>query len=172
MADNHVEESNNNHLAEPSGESTTRPVDATLAEPQTPPTPQVDASLPERSPADEPASLSRLSPGAIFFGVLVTAGLIGFVLLARITVHPFDQINHRMRVIDVWRRLRKHLPDVAHPTMLGIVFDISMILIVVGSIACIWLALMATDEPPELPNSPMPPDPIAPVELHPSESGQ
>lgn len=95
-------------------------------------------------PSDGPASLSRLTPGAIFFGTLVSLGMVGFVLLARVTVHPSDQINRKMRVIDVWNRLRNHLPDVAHPTILGIVYDISIALVVVGSLACIWLALMAT----------------------------
>jgi hypothetical protein len=96
--------------------------------------------------SDGPASLSRLTPGAIFFGTLVSLGLVAFVLLARVTVHPFDQINRKMRVIDVWDRLRNHLPDVAHPTILGIVYDVSIALVVIGSLACIWLALMATTD--------------------------
>jgi hypothetical protein len=95
-------------------------------------------------PSDGPASFSRLTPGAVFFGTLVSLGLIGFVLLARVTVHPFDKVDRKMRVIDVWDRLRNHLPDVAHPTILGILYDISIALVVVGSLACIWLALMAT----------------------------
>jgi hypothetical protein len=99
--------------------------------------------------SDGPASLSRLTPGAIFFGTLVSLGLVGFVLLARVTVHfndqvTFEHVSRKMRVIDVWDRLRNHLPDVAHPTILGIVYDISIALVVVGSLACIWLALMAT----------------------------
>jgi hypothetical protein len=96
--------------------------------------------------SDGPASLSRLTPGAILFGALVSLGLVGFVFLARVTVHPFDQINRKMRVIDVWDRLRNHLPDVAHPTILGIVYDVSIALVVIGSLACIWLALMATTD--------------------------
>jgi hypothetical protein len=96
--------------------------------------------------SEGPASLSRLTPGAIFFGALVSLGLIGFVLFARVTVHPFDQVNRKMRVIDVWDRLRNNLPDVAHPTILGIVYDISIALVVIGSLACIWLALMATSD--------------------------
>ncbi len=95
------------------------------------------------------ASLSRLTPSAIFFGILVTVGLAAFVLLVRLTVHPFDQIDRKMRVIDVWRRLRNDLPDVAHPTILGIIFDVSMVLIVIGTFGCIWLALMATNDQPE-----------------------
>jgi hypothetical protein len=97
-------------------------------------------------PSEGPASLSRLTPGAIFFGTLVSLSLVAFVLLARVTVHPFDKVDRKMRVIDVWDRLRNHLPDVAHPTILGIVYDISIALVVVGSLACIWLALMATTD--------------------------
>jgi hypothetical protein len=105
----------------------------------------------ETTKATDSASLSRLSPGAVFFGIVVTLGLAAFVMLARLTVHPFDQIDRKMKVIDVWRRLRNDLPDVAHPTILGIIFDVSMALIVIGTFACIWLALMATNDQPNAP---------------------
>jgi hypothetical protein len=95
------------------------------------------------TPAVESEGHARLTPGAIFFGALVSLGFLGFVLLARVTVHPFDKIDRRMRVLDVWQRLRNHLPDVAHPTLLRVVFDVSIILIIVGSLACVWLALLA-----------------------------
>jgi hypothetical protein len=100
-------------------------------------------SRPEEIGAENEARAS-LSLGAVIFGALLTLGFIGFVLLAKVTVHPSDGIDRRMRVIDVWRRLRNHLPEVAHPTLLRTAFDISMILIVAGSFACIWLALLAT----------------------------
>lgn len=117
--------------------------------PSAPPEQADDVEFSETSvtPANDSASFSRLTPGAILFGALVSVGLIAFVLLARVTVHPFDQVDRNMRVIDVWRRLRHHLPDVAHPTLLGIVYDLSIALMVVGSLACIWLALMATNRP-------------------------
>jgi hypothetical protein len=95
------------------------------------------------TPADRQGDQARLSPGAIFFGVAVSLGFLAFMLLARVTVHPFDEIDRRMRVLDVWTRLYNHLPEVAHPTLLKIIFDISLIMIVVGSFACIWLALLA-----------------------------
>jgi hypothetical protein len=94
---------------------------------------------------EETQTREGLSPGAIFFGVLVTLGFIAFVLLARVTVHPFDQVDRRMRVLDVWQRLRNHLPEVAHPTLLRVIFDVSIIMIVVGSLACVWLALLAAN---------------------------
>jgi hypothetical protein len=96
----------------------------------------------------------------------VSLGFLAFVLLAKVTVHPFDKVDRRMRVLDVWTRLRNHLPEVAHPTLLKVVFDVSIILIVVGSLACVWIALLAVDakdptsgadtapsaEPPALPS--------------------
>jgi hypothetical protein len=150
MTDNNAENpqlngKTNDQIAEAAGSSDdtgeTEPIELVEPSPQEP-----DAIKPTDS-----ASLSRLTPSAIFFGILVTVGLAAFVLLARLTVHPFDQIDRKMRVIDVWRRLHNDLPDVAHPTVLGIIFDVSMVLIVIGTFACIWLALMATNDQPEAP---------------------
>jgi hypothetical protein len=98
------------------------------------------------TPAVEREHRAGLSPGAIFFGALVSLGFLAFVLLAKVTVHPFDKIDRRMRVLDVWTRLHNHLPEVAHPKLLEVIFDVSIILIVVGSLACIWIALLAVED--------------------------
>jgi hypothetical protein len=115
--------------------------DSEMVEPQLPVGPSPGTEM--KPPADGQGDQARLSPGAIFFGVVVSLGFLAFMLLARVTVHPFDKIDRRMRVLDVWTRLYNHLPEVAHPTLLKVIFDISIIMIVVGSFACIWLALLA-----------------------------
>jgi len=117
------------------------PPDAEIEEPQLPVRPLPGTEM--KPPTGEQGDQARLSPGAIFFGVVVSLGFLSFVLLARVTVHPFDKIDRRMRVLDVWTRLHNHLPEVAHPTLLKVIFDVSIIMIVVGSFACIWLALLA-----------------------------
>jgi hypothetical protein len=109
------------------------------------PSAESSATTEEARQAVEPDSSAKLSPGAIFFGLLVTLGFVAFVLLAKVTVHPFDKVDRRMKVLDVWTRLRNHLPEVAHPTMLRLIFDVSIIMIVVGSLACVWIALLAAD---------------------------
>jgi hypothetical protein len=109
------------------------------------PTPEIEVA----KEIDETETRASLSPGAIFFGVIVSLGFIAFVLLARVTVHYQDElgdkIDRRMRVLDVWQRLHNHLPEVAHPTLLRVVFDVSIIMIVIGSLACVWLALLAVN---------------------------
>jgi hypothetical protein len=109
------------------------------------PTPEIEGA----TAIEETVTRASLSPGAIFFGVIVSLGFIAFVLLARVTVHYQDElgdkIDRRMRVLDVWQRLHNHLPEVAHPTLLRVVFDVSIILIVIGSLACVWLALLAAN---------------------------
>ena len=120
---------------------------ASLAPHARPEAPQIPAWTPpgieNATPADGQEDQARLSPGASFFGVVVSLGFLAFMLLARVTVHPFDKIDRRMRVLDVWTRLYNHLPEVAHPTLLKVIFGISIIMIVVGSFACIWLAPLA-----------------------------
>jgi hypothetical protein len=116
--------------------------DAEMVEPQ--PLARPSPGSERKPPADGQRDQARLSPGAIFFGVVVSLGFLAFMLLARVTVHPFDKIDRRMRVLDVWTRLYNHLPEVAHPTLLKVIFDVSIIMIVVGSFACVWLALLAT----------------------------
>jgi hypothetical protein len=120
---------------------------ANLAPDARPEAPELPAGTPpgieHATAADGQGDPARLSSGAIFFGVVLSLGFLAFVLLARVTVHPFDKIDRRMRVLDVWTRLYNHLPEVAHPTLLKVIFGISIIMIVVGSFACIWLALLA-----------------------------
>jgi hypothetical protein len=115
--------------------------DSEMVEPQLPVGPSPGTEM--KPPAGGQEDRARLSPGAIFFGVVVSVGFLAWVLLGRVTVHPFDKIGRRMRVLDVWTRLHNHLPEVAHPTLLKVIFDVSIIMIVVGSFACIWLALLA-----------------------------
>jgi hypothetical protein len=108
-----------------------------------------DGDLVETTPVapTQRQSRARLSPGALFFGVLVCLGFVAFILLAKVTVHYQDALGDRvsrnMRVLDVWQRLRNDLPDVAHPTLLRVAFDISITLVIAGSLVCVWLALMA-----------------------------
>jgi hypothetical protein len=118
-----------------------RASDADLEESQLPV--NTSSEIEMATPADEPEHRPELSPGDIFFGASVSVGFLAFVLLGRVTVHPFDKVDRRMRVLDVWTRLHNHLPEVAHPTFLKVIFDVSIIMIVAGSFACIWLALLA-----------------------------
>jgi hypothetical protein len=110
-----------------------------------PPADDLDETTPASSTQHQPRA--RLTPGALFFGALVCLGFVAFILLAKVTVHYQDALGDRvsrnMRVLDVWQRLRNDLPDVAHPTLLRVAFDFSIILVIAGSLACVWLALMA-----------------------------
>jgi hypothetical protein len=148
MTDNNAE---NSQLNGKIGDSVAEPIVLPADPGDTEPIEQVEPIMADHdaTKTTDSASLSRLTPGAVLFGIVVSVGLATFVLLARLTVHPFDKIDRKMKVIDVWRRLRNDLPDVAHPTILGIIFDVSMALIVIGTFACIWLALMATNDQPE-----------------------
>jgi hypothetical protein len=152
-----------NRVEETDGSDGSSAIDAARPDIEQTSIPEAGVSLESQvsPPESPPRPRAKLTPGAILFGILITAGLAAFVLLARVTVHPFDKLDRKMRVIDVWIRLRNHLPDVAHPTILGIVFDLSIAFVVVGSLACIWLALMSTDEPLIAIESPKPREPVA-----------
>jgi hypothetical protein len=83
------------------------------------------------------------------FWLLLTAGLMGFIALARLKTYQTMTARGRGYVWEQWWRLRNDLPDVGWPGVMSATYFLMLVVVAGGSLMALWLALHAggTDEP-------------------------
>jgi hypothetical protein len=102
----------------------------------------------------------RVAPETRPFGTRVTAGLetrraraivwavvsliaAAFVAFGRVTVYVADGDERRLSIVRVWTLLANGLPSVNHATLMNAVFVSSLLVLIVTSLAALWLALVS-----------------------------
>ena len=103
---------------------------------------------------------ARAAPETRPFGTMLTARLgtrraraivwavvcliaAGFVAFGRVTVYVADGDERRLSIVRVWTLLANGLPSVKHATLMNAVFVASLLVLIVTSLAALWLALVS-----------------------------
>lgn len=79
------------------------------------------------------------------FWLMLTAGLLGFIALARLTTYQTMTERGRGLVWEQWWRLRNDLPQIAWPAAMSVAYVLMLVVAGVGSLMALWLALHASD---------------------------
>lgn len=68
---------------------------------------------------------------------------VGFVAFGRVTVYVADGDERRLSILRVWSLLGEGLPRVGHASLLSAVFVSALLVMIVTSLAALWLALVS-----------------------------
>ncbi len=94
--------------------------------------------------------------------VLVSAALVGFVALARLTTYQTMTERGRGYVWEQWWRLRRDLPDIGRPGFMVAAYLLMLALVAAGSLFALWLALLADETDDRVPAARQQDDAAAP----------
>lgn len=120
-----------------------------LADEPTTVTPMSDEPAVER----DLAHVRHRSRAAVVIWLLFAVGITLFIALARVPIAAGWRQGRSMRVVDIWSLFTLELAQVAGPLVTPALATGLVLLVLAGSMLCLWLAMAVTsDDLPEVPD--------------------
>lgn len=99
------------------------------------------------------APTRRWSPAAVVIWLLFAGGITPFIAFARVPIAAGWRQGRSMRVVDIWSLFTLELAQVAGPLITPALATGLVLLVLAGSLLCLWLAMAVTsDETSERPD--------------------
>lgn len=108
--------------------------------------------------SDEPAVERELAPArrrsraAVLIWLLFAVGITLFIAIARVPIAAGWRQGRSMRVVDIWSLFTLELAQVAGPLVTPALATGVVLLVLAGSMLCLWLAMAVTSD--DLPEGP------------------
>jgi hypothetical protein len=119
-----------------------------LIEEPTTETPMSDEPADER----ELAPVRRWSRAAVVIWLVFAVGMTLFIAFARVPIAAGWRQGRSMRVVDIWSLFTLELSQVAGPLITPALATALVILVLAGSLLCVWVAMAVTSD--DLPEGP------------------
>lgn len=100
----------------------------------------------ERAVREERATTKRWSPVAVVIWAMFAAGLVLFVAFARVPIAAGWRQGRSMSVLDIWSLFVSEVAMVAGPFVTPSLITALVVVILAGSLVCLWLAMTVTSE--------------------------
>jgi hypothetical protein len=88
------------------------------------------------------------SPAAIAIWLLFALGITLFIAAGRVPIEAGWRAGRTMSVREIWSLFTLELAQVVGPWLSPVLITGIVLLVLVGSLVCLWLAMRVTDEPP------------------------
>lgn len=107
----------------------------------------VNAEREQSSPAAAAKGARRVAAIAVMIWLVFAAGLVAFIAFARVPLEAGWRQGRSMRVLDIWSLFVTELTAVAGPLVTPALITGIVMVVLAGSLLCLWLALNATSDP-------------------------
>jgi hypothetical protein len=114
---------------------------ATLPQASAQPAPEVESEAEEAV-----ATERRWSAIAVVIWLLFAVGLVVFITVARVPIAAGWREGRSMRVLDIWSLVALELAQVAGPLVTPALATALVLVILGGSLLCLWLAMSVTND--------------------------